>query len=498
MAIASSIPMHRRLIPRSLQSRLLVVFLAVILLSQGVLVVWLGLSLQGLTIEQAEHDLELEAAILASLLSEPSGYLRVEDSDERQDLENLITSFITDKGVQVSVLDTSLQIVVTTNPEIRERWTENDDRPELVAALNGTEEHDVRKDAWQDESYLFAAISVFSEQRDVIGVVQFATPMGPVNAEIIRGWIGVVAAGAVVVVVTAFGVHLVTRRVAEPIQNLTAVTRAMAGGDLNQRATPSGPEEFEGLAQDFNRMADRVHDMMARQQAFVSDAAHELRSPLAGARLRIEMLQQHGRDKVELTQQYLPQLLQDMDHLQRLVDHLLALSRLDQGYEMPVSMLDLAPLLYELTDEMRLLFRAADVTLDVEVPPHLPLVSSNAEAIRMVIRNLLDNTIQHTGSGGRVALHAEAEDGMVMISVADTGQGIPSESLPHVFDRFYRVDKARTRKGGAGLGLSLVRRIAEAHGGHVFVKSHLGQGTTFTVRLPAGAEAPRSQEPDIE
>jgi len=235
-------------------------------------------------------------------------------------------------------------------------------------------------------------------------------------------------------------------------------------------------------------MADRVHDMMARQQAFVADAAHELRSPLAGARLRLEMLQEHGRNEVELTQQYLPQLLQDMGHLQRLVDHLLALSRLDQGHEMPVSMLDLAPLLYELTDEMRLLFSAASVTLDVDVPPHLPLVSSNAEAIRMVIRNLLDNTIQHTGAGGRVTLHADAEDGVVNIAVSDTGQGIPAESLPHIFDRFYRVDKARTRKGGAGLGLSLVRRIVETHGGQVSVESQLGQGTTFTVRLPAGAD----------
>lgn len=477
--------MRRRLLPSSLQGRLLLVFIAVILISQGGLVVWLGVALRGSTIEQAEHDLELEAAILASLLSGPSGYLRVDSGDENQGLEELIGSFITDEGVQVTVLDPSLQVVATTDPEVRERWEENQDRPELAAAQRGKEQHDIRQDAWQDEEHLFAAIPVFSEQRDVVGVVQLATPMRPVNAEIIRGWIGLIVAGGVVLVMAASAVHLVTRRVARPIRELTAATRAMAEGDLDQRAMPSGPEEFEDLAVDFNRMADRVREMMARQQAFVADAAHELRSPLAGARLRAEMLQDHGRDNVDMVQQYVPQLLRDMDHLQRLVDHLLALSRLDQGHEPPFSMLDLAPLLYELTDEMSLLFRNAGVTLAVDVPPHLPLVSSNAEAMRMVIRNLLDNALQHTRSGGRVTLNADAEDSMVKISVSDTGQGIPPESLLHIFDRFYRVDKARTRKGGAGLGLSLVRRIVETHGGRVFVESQLGQGATFTVRLPA-------------
>ncbi|MDO8530825.1 MAG: ATP-binding protein [Dehalococcoidia bacterium] len=179
-----------------------------------------------------------------------------------------------------------------------------------------------------------------------------------------------------------------------------------------------------------------------------------------------------------------------MEHLQRLVEHLLALTRLDRGGDLPKATVDLAPLLYDMADEIGALANAAGLALHVEVPPHLPPVRVNVDAMRSVVRNLLDNAIQYTPTGGNVTLRARERDGGAEVSVLDTGQGIPPESLPRIWERFYRVDTARSRRqGGAGLGLALVRAIVEAHGGRVGVESELGKGSAFTLWLPA-AEGP--------
>lgn len=165
------------------------------------------------------------------------------------------------------------------------------------------------------------------------------------------------------------------------------------------------------------------------------------------------------------------------------------------------SPLDLAPILYEVADEMTPLGQAAGVHLQMDVPVHLPAVTANAEAMHIMVRNLLDNAMQYTPAGGLITVDATPEGSRpptasnapalgdqtsgVSIRVTDTGAGISAEHLPHIFERFYRVDKARSRRqGGAGLGLALVRSIVEAHGGGISVKSTVGQGTTFTVRLP--------------
>jgi signal transduction histidine kinase len=352
--------------------------------------------------------------------------------------------------------------------------------------------------------------------------------MVPLYAEIRRTWLSLLAAAGVVLAATALVSLVLARQVAGPIRSLTTVTEAVASGHLDQQVAPAGPDEVERLGRAFNRMAGQIREMLARQQAFVANAAHELRSPLTGLRLRIEMLQRHGRDNPELAQRYLHQMEAEVDHLRRMVDHLLTLSRLDDGQDLPRLPLDLAPILYDLADDMGPLAQAAGIHLEVDMPPHLPAVLANADSIHMVVRNLLDNAIKYTSAGGRVTLQATADDprwddwsmrspglaerardhhssfvasaslrtGLrrsspgtanpaVIIQVSDTGSGITLEHLPHIFDRFYRVNETRSRsQGGAGLGLSLVRSIVEAHNGEVDVRSVPGKGSTFTIRLP--------------
>ncbi|MFN2285755.1 MAG: sensor histidine kinase, partial [Anaerolineae bacterium] len=209
---------------------------------------------------------------------------------------------------------------------------------------------------------------------------------------------------------------------------------------------------------------------------------------------RLEMIQTHNEDAA-LTARYLKQMGDEFEHLRRLVDHLLALADLD-SHEMPtLTALDLAPLLYRLADDLGPLVQAAGHTLQVDVPPHLPPVFANADQMQAVVRNLLDNAIKYTPPNGTIVLSATASRREVQIAVADSGPGIPPEALPRIFDRFYRVDKARSRKlGGAGLGLSLVKDVVEAYKGRVEVQSAVGQGSRFTLHLPVGL---RVTSPDV-
>jgi len=513
--------MRRRLIPSSLQSRLLLTYMILILLGLGGLILWTGLRLQRAGIEQAEHDLELQSLVIANALRDPMEKWRKGAEAEGRSLDALVRSYAYSVGARVTVVNPGLQGMLSSDDAVPVHLEQ--DHPEIVAAGMGDEQHDIRWDKWRNEERLFVAAPIQGEE-GLEGIVQLSVPMASLYAEVRRTWLSLLAAAGVVLAATALVSLVLARQVAGPIRSLTAVTEAVASGHLDQQVAPAGPDEIKRLGRAFNRMAEQIREMLARQQAFVANAAHELRSPLTGLRLRIEMLQRHGQDNAELTERYLRQMEAEVDHLRRMVDHLLTLSRLDDGQDMPRSPLDLAPILYDLADDMGPLARAAGIHLEVDMPPHLPAVLANADSIHMVVRNLLDNAIKYTPAGGLVKLQASAGDlqpndrpmqcpeptkgtgdqylplarrraftgrasPAVMIRVSDTGPGISSEHLPHIFDRFYRVNKTRSRgQGGAGLGLSLVRSIAEAHDGEVNVRSIPGEGSTFTIRLPvAGA-----------
>ncbi len=478
--------MRRWVMPRSLQGRLLLTYVVLMLLGLGGLILWTGLRLQTAVVEQTEHDLELEALIIANALREPLEDWREDRDHEGRSLPTLVRSYAESLDVRVTIIDPAYQVLLSSDEAVPVHVEDN--HPEIAAARAGWEQHDIRWDEWRQEERLFVAapiMEVEEGERELKGVVQLSMPMTPLYVEMRRTWMNLVMAGGVVLMVTVLVSLLLAHQVAGPIRNLTAVTEAMAAGDLDQQVIPAGPDEIERLGRAFNRMAERVREMLARQQAFVANAAHELRSPLTSLRLRIEMLQRHGQANPDLARHYLQQMETEIEHLRRLVDHLLTLSRLDEGQAPPQTPLDLAPILYDLADEMAPLIQTAGLHLQVDVPPHLPAVATDAESMRMVMRNLLDNAIKYTPSGGRVTLRAQAEDGMVCIAVSDTGPGIPADHLPHIFERFYRVDKTRSRRqSGAGLGLSLVRSIVEIHGGQVQVHSVPGEGSTFTIYLP--------------
>ncbi|MGN6564715.1 MAG: sensor histidine kinase [Thermomicrobiales bacterium] len=458
---------------------LLISHLTLVVLSLGGLGLWTGWRLQVTTEAQAERQLRQQTALIAVAFRDPLA--QSSRGPDEADLANEAREYAASTGLHVTVLDTQLRVLASSDEQATRSVTALE--PEVLAVQRGQTRLARRVTGPRGEERLFVAAPV-RNQTQVLGYVQCSAPTAPIRAAITRHWFGLLAVEVILLVAAVVVSVALARRIAAPVLRLTMSTRAIAAGHVEQRVIPAGPDEVRRLGQAFNGMAAQIQAALARQQTFVADAAHELRSPLAGIRLRLELLQTEPRDDA-LARRYLDQIEREVDQLRRLVDDLLTLSALDDERRHARSTVDLAPLLYDLADDVYPLAHAAGLDLRLAVPAHLPPLAGDPAQLRIVARNLLDNAIKYSPAGGALMLSAGATGKMVWLVVADTGAGIPAESLPHLFERFYRVDKARARhQGGVGLGLALVRAIVQAHGGSVAVESAPGAGSAFTVRLP--------------
>ena len=494
-------PVLRGIKPQRLRFLLPATYLALVVLSVGGLILWFGLRMQSAALTQAGNDLELQARLVANGLEEPlvrrvesEHALETDDDDHDgsvqviapdETLTHLVMSAAASTGGRVTLTDAHRRVIFSSDGAIPLGAEVPASAPEF-----STQTRDVRRDAWSQDRRLFVAAPMLNTGGALAGYVQLSLPMASVNRQIAETWAGLFLAGGGVALLTILISIGMAHFILHPIGALTRGADAIAGGDLTYQVRPGGPEELRRLATAFNQMTARLRDMLARQRDFVAHAAHELRTPLTALSLRLELAQAHGKDQPELVDHYVGQMADEIQHLRRLVDHLLALAALDAHELPPYAQIDLAPLLYQVADDFGPLLQLAGHRLQVEVPPHLPPVSANVDQIQAAIRNLLDNAIKYTAPDGTITLAAEVTNRTVRVSVIDTGPGIPPEDIPRIFDRFYRVDKARARKkGGAGLGLALVKGVAEAYGGRVEVESRPGEGSRFTVVLPVAEKA---------
>ncbi|MDD5093262.1 MAG: ATP-binding protein [Dehalococcoidia bacterium] len=298
-------------------------------------------------------------------------------------------------------------------------------------------------------------------------------------------WTIIAAASTEIALVLGGLIFLLNIQVFRPLRRMGVKMRAISGGDLTQRIGHQGSEnEIGELANTFDRMLDQLQASFEREKRFTTDAAHELRTPLAALKGQIEVALSRYRSQEEY-RDTLQDLQEEVDRLTRLSGDLLLLARLGQGRLQPrFERVDLSDLLGAIADQMRPSADLKGINLTEKVPPDITMQGDADHLIRLFL-NLLDNAIKYTPPGGRVVLEAEATLERIRISVSDTGPGIPEEHLPFLFDRFYRVETARSRDtGGAGLGLSIVYELARSHHGTIAVDSKPGQGTIFTVELP--------------
>ena len=289
-----------------------------------------------------------------------------------------------------------------------------------------------------------------------------------------------VGVGLLVLTLSAAVSRSITRR----LESLQTAIRGVREGAYNQRAILSGHDEFTQIAGEFNDLVDRLQETESARRQFVSDASHELKTPLAAIRLLTDSILQNENIDNDTAREFVSDIGQEAERLSRITEDLLRLTRLDSGVVEKPSRIQVGPVLDRVVRMLRPV--ADEKAVDVETAGDGVVVATEGE-LHQILYNLAENAIKYNRRGGFVRVRVSGGEEITTITVEDNGIGIPAEDLTHVFERFYRVDKARSRAaGGTGLGLSIVRDTVSRRGGDIWAENIPEGGTRFTVKLPCG------------
>jgi signal transduction histidine kinase len=287
---------------------------------------------------------------------------------------------------------------------------------------------------------------------------------------------------------------LLSRRLTAPLQRLAAAARAVATGDLSQRIQVEGSDEMVDVAEAFNEMTVALGESERQRQNMVADVAHELRTPLTvlQGNLRAILDGVYPPDSAEISRLY-----DETRLLSRLVDDLRELALADSGQlRLHLRPTGMNQVIQATVETLAPAAETEEVTITAQLAEDLPDVEADPDRVAQILRNLLVNALRHTPSGGSITVTATGTTGAVETSVADTGEGIAPEHLPHIFERFWRADPARARTGGTGLGLSVAQSLVQAQGGRIWVESTLHRGSTFHFTLPLAQHRDQSRTGD--
>jgi heavy metal sensor kinase len=316
-------------------------------------------------------------------------------------------------------------------------------------------------------------------------LVEFGELLDPVETMLNRLFLQLTLGLPLAIIIIAGGGYLLVRRALTPVEQITRAAERITQHNLSERlpVTHTG-DELERLSVSLNRMIARLDEAFQNSKRFVADASHDLRTPLTILRGELENFAEDPRLDSEMRERA-ASLLEEVAHLGKIVDQLFTLSQLDAGEaQTKWTRFDLTELAQTTAEQMNLLAEDKGISISCDVGQPM-LVKGNHVRLKQVVVNLLDNAIKYTPEKGAIQLRVLAINGHAVLEVEDNGIGIPSEALPHIFERFYRVDQARSADSeSAGLGLSIVKSICIAHGAEVEAQSAVGNGSCFRVKLP--------------
>ncbi len=292
--------------------------------------------------------------------------------------------------------------------------------------------------------------------------------------------LALLTAGVIAIIVSLF----LSRSIVAPLRVLTTASRRIAAGHYGERVQGAGSDELGQLAHSFNQMAEKLEQVESMRRQLIGDVSHELRTPLTAIKGSMEGLMDGVLPATVDTYQ---QIHQEAGRLARLVDDLQELSRVEAGaYPLDIHPVEISALVKTTLKRFESQAKAKQIELRSNLPSDLPPVLADQDRITQVLTNLVGNALQYTPAGGKISILARPRQHEVQVSVVDTGIGIPAGHLPHLFTRFYRVDKSRSRQagGGSGIGLTIARHLVEAHGGSIWAESSGdAQGSTFNFTL---------------
>ncbi len=353
---------------------------------------------------------------------------------------------------------------------------------EIVQALEG---YDAFSCSYRDGAFRSRAASPVLYQNRIIGSV-YAYEYDTEQAELLEGLQSnlLKLSGGIALGVALLSV-LLSRMLTRKISTLLTGIRKVREGAYEHRTHIPGRDEIAQIGEEFNSLTDRLQTTETLRRRFVSDASHELKTPLAAIRLLTDSILQTDNMDMETVRDFVTDIGSEAERLSRITEDLLRLTRLDSNQIKPPEVVEVAPVLEQVMRMMSLLAQEKGTELTCQTGGDCRVLATKGE-VHQVIYNLTDNAVKYSGSRGKVRAELRRDGNDVVLTVADNGPGIPEEDLPRVFERFYRVDKARSRAaGGTGLGLSIVQDTVTKRGGTVSAANRPEGGAVFTVRWPA-------------
>ena len=367
-------------------------------------------------------------------------------------------------------------------------------RPEIESALDGTPATALRR-VLDKQRVLYAAAPIYAEDGQILGIVYIATPLPATGlpTNIILQLIGAII---LAVLLASLAGRYLARQIEKPLEELANAAKTISSGDLKTKTpTDSNIVELHSLGETFNTMTENLRQSDEAKKAFIADVTHELRTPLTVIKGTIETLEDGALDDHEGRGPLLTSMQRETDRLIRLVNELLVLTRADAGsLQLEIRPLDFGELAKQRCDVLSNLAMQPGVNLRViDETREKTRVLADSDRLSQILDNLLDNAIRHSPKDSTITISVKEENSGISCSVRDEGDGIPSEHLPFIFERFYRVDKSRDRnRGGTGLGLAITRALIHALGGTVTAQSVVGEGTTITFWLLGTPTSSRS------
>lgn len=343
----------------------------------------------------------------------------------------------------------------------------------------------VQKMTGEDDRYVAYGAHEMMGPRGPIGILLYVSriqgmmdSLGQVRSRLTMVFVLLSAAALILAMI-------LSRVLTKPIVNLSKSMRKMGKGDLSVRVPEKGSGELRQLAETYNTMAAQLENLDKARNQFVSNASHELKTPLATMKIMLETMIYQPDMPAELRQEFMGDLNHEIDRLTGIITDLLTLTRMDNnGSPLTKEDIDMSALTEEVVRLLRPAAEKKGQSLKERVEPGLHLTGDRTK-LNQVLYNLIDNAMKYTQDDGEIRVSLAAEGNDLIWRVQDNGVGIPKEDQEHIFDRFYRVDKARSREtGGTGLGLSIVRQLVGMHGGTIRVESEFGKGSCFIVTLP--------------
>jgi len=384
---------------------------------------------------------------------------------------------------------------------------DHSDRPEFKEALSGSVGKSIRFSDTLGKNMMYLAVAVTKENQ-IVAVIRTAMPITVAEKGLTTLHKKILWTGLVITICAAAASWVVSRKISSPIEQMTEAAERFATGDFSSRTVVPNTMELAELAKTLNEMAERIGgkiDTITKDQNetqavlasmnrlenirrdFVANVSHELKTPITSIKGFVETLLEEGANNPEQTQNFLKIIARHTDRLDAIINDLLALCRLEedgQKRNLNFEQQSLKPAIVSAIELAKLKADTKRIAVELNCDDSIT-AKINAALLEQAVLNLIDNAVKYSPDGSKIKIDVKKSDGQIEIIVADTGCGIDSEHLDRIFERFYVVDKARSRKlGGTGLGLAIVKHIAQVHDGGVSVESIVGKGSAFTIHLP--------------